>query len=331
MLRFHHAITDGVGGIDLAEAIFDRARRRSPAASGATVDPSPGATATVAAAPSSALAVADRAGALAQGAYRAVLDPMGCLRTARRTARSVARMIAPTPGPLSPLLVGRGIDRRLLVAEAPLDAFEAAAAEVGGTVNDVFLAAVGGALRRYHEQLGAPVDTLRVTMPISLRAPGDPPGGNHFAPARFVLPVDDPDLVARARLAGAIVRRWRSEPSLRMTDVLAAVLNRLPRAAVVKLFAGMLRSIDVDAVDVPGLRRPAYLAGARVDRLWAFAPPTGAAMSITLLSHGPTACIGLTCDRAAVSEPERLLDCVRSELDVVIATAGSAQLVGASS
>jgi hypothetical protein len=134
-----------------------------------------------------------------------------------------------------------------------------------------------------------------------------------------VLPIDDTELVHRTRMAGAIVRRWRAEPSLGVTDVLATVLNRLPRSAVTRVFGGLLRSIDVDAVDVPGLRHPTYLAGARVERLWAFAPPTGAALSVTLVSHEDTACIGVNCDRAAVGEPEvlaRCLDEALRELDV---------------
>jgi hypothetical protein len=222
---------------------------------------------------------------------------------------------------MSPLLVGRSLDRELLVTDVPLASLERGAAAVGGTVNDVFLAVVGGALRRYHEALGATVEAVRVTMPISLRAPDDPPGGNHFAPARFVLPIDDPDPRERARLAGAIVRRWRSEPSLGITDVLAGVLNRLPRSTVARIFGGLLRSIDVDAVDVPGIRHRAYLAGARVERLWAFAPPTGAALSITLVSHGDRACIGVNCDQAAVARPDLLARCLEEALAELDASA----------
>jgi hypothetical protein len=108
-----------------------------------------------------------------------------------------------------------------------------------------------------------------------------------------------------------------------LTPVLAWALDLLPAALVQRTFAGMLRSIDVGAVDVPGLRKPAYVAGARVERLWAFAPPTGAAMSITLVSHLQTACIGIACDVAAVDDPELLATCVEHGLDEVLALAGA--------
>jgi len=148
-------------------------------------------------------------------------------------------------------------------------------------------------------------------------------------PARFTLPVDDPDPRARVQIAGAIVRGWRAEPALGATDLIAAGLNLLPRPLVTRLFRDMLRSIDVDVVDVPGLDRPAYLGGARLDRLWAFAPPTGAALSIALVSHGATACVGLACDRLAVTDPELMAACLDRGLDELIAlgrprsTAGS--------
>ena len=139
VLRFHHSITDGVGGVELAEAIFDRQRRprRVVARSRPPVEPPPR-TAHPAA----------RAGHVARGAVGAALDPIRTGRAAARTLASVGRILAPTPGAMSPLLVGRGIDRRLLVTVRPMAAIERAAEAVGGTVNDVFLAAVGGALPR---------------------------------------------------------------------------------------------------------------------------------------------------------------------------------------
>jgi hypothetical protein len=72
-------------------------------------------------------------------------------------------------------------------------------------------------------------------------------------------------------------------------------------------------------VDVPGLTAAAYLGGGRIDRMWAFAPPTGAALSITLLSHADTACIGVVSDLAAVSDPELLVTCLEGAFEEVLA------------
>jgi len=321
ILRFHHTITDGVGGVALAEGLFDRRRTpaRQPAASApvttvprSSPDPDgPGVWASFTGLAAGAVRVA----------AKTATDPRGSLLAGWRVARSVERMVAPTGPPLSPLLVGRGIDRRLHVLELPFAGLLAAGHAADGTVNDAFLAAVGGAMREYHETLGTRLDSMRVTMPISLRTAEDAPGGNRFTPARFEMPIDDPDPAGRIRLASAIVRRIRAEPAVGLTSILASVLNRLPGPLVTSAFGAMLRSIDVDAVDVPGLRRAAYFAGAKLDRMWAFAPPTGAAMSITLVSHGDTAAIGVATDVAAVAEPELLVACLGRALDDVLTLA----------
>jgi WS/DGAT/MGAT family acyltransferase len=321
VLRFHHAITDGVGGIEIAHLLFDRARnpRGAAVAEGGAAAPASGGSAA-AEPPLQRLVGAAAGGAarLARAAAGAARRPGDVLATPVRMGRSAARMMS-TSGGGSPELAGRSLDRWLATTERPLERVRAAARATGGTVNDVLLAAVAGALSSYHRQQGRPVPAVRVTMPISIRRADDRMGGNHFVPARFSLPVDDPDPRVRVQIAGAIVRGWRAEPALGATDLLAGGLNLLPQPVVTRLFGGMLRSIDVDVVDVPGLDRAAFFAGARLDRLWAFAPPTGAALSVTLVSHGPTACIGLACDRLAVADPELMADCLDRALDELVA------------
>jgi WS/DGAT/MGAT family acyltransferase len=309
-LRFHHAVTDGVGGVELASQLFDRSRTVRRRTAGAPAH-----------APTRAGPVVSAA-RLAAGVGRLGLNvtrhPVGTVGNARRLGRSLARALAPgEPG--SPAFHRRGLDRRLDVLEVPLAALQRVADGIGCTLNDVFLAAIGGALRDYHDRIGHRVAVLQCTMPINLRGEHDPRGGNRFAPARFALPIDDPDPAARARIAGAIVRQWRSEPALPWTGVVSAALDFLPGPLVVRLLGAMLKEVDVDAVNVPGPRRAAYFAGARLDRLWAFAPPTGAALSVTLLSYVDTCCIGLTCDRQAVPEPELVRSCLESSIEQVLA------------
>jgi WS/DGAT/MGAT family acyltransferase len=291
VLRFHHSITDGIGGIDLAHGLFDRTR--SGRGRGWETAHHPGPT--------------------GNGSLRP--DP----RDLPRLARSVAKLLAPAGEQLSPILRHRSLSRALDAFEVPLDRLRGAAKGSGATVNDAFLAAVAGALHAYHERQGSPLQAMRVTMPVSLRKPDDPSGGNRFAPARFVLPIDEPDPALRIKVVGAIAHAWRAEPALRLTDALAGALDMLPGPVVTWIFGGLLRNVDVDAVDVPGLEEPAYLAGARVDRMWAFAPPTGAALSVTLLSHAGTGCVGVVSDRAAVDDPAMLVACFRESFDEICA------------
>ena len=149
----------------------------------------------------------------------------------RRPARSLGGADArPGDSGGSPELAGRSLDRWLAVTERPLAALQRAADATGGTVNDVLLAAVAGALAAYHRAQGRPVPAVRVTMPISIRRPGDPIGGNRFVPARFTLPIDDPDPEARIRIAGAIVRGWRAEPALGLHRSAGRGAQPAPRA-----------------------------------------------------------------------------------------------------
>jgi diacylglycerol O-acyltransferase / wax synthase len=318
VLRFHHAITDGVGGIEIAELLFDRTRRHAGSARAAGMVPAPVPEVVPPPRWPDPLRLVAGGVTTARHVLAAATHPGPALTTGARLGRSAARLLTPATGGGSPELAGRSLDRWLAVSERPLAALQRAADATGGTVNDVLLAAVAGALAAYHRAQARPLSAVRVTMPISIRRRDDPMGGNRFVPARFTLPVDDPDPRARVKIAGAIVRAWRSEPALASTDLLATGLNLLPRPLVTRLFAGMLRSIDVDVTNVPGLDHPAFLGGARIERLWAFAPPTGAALSVTLVSHAGSCGIGLACDRRAVADPELLATCLEGALAEVI-------------
>jgi hypothetical protein len=148
--------------------------------------------------------------------------------------------------------------------------------------------------------------------------------------ARFPLPVDDPDPVTRARIAGAIVRGWRAEPALGATDVVAAGLDLLPASTVARVFGALLRRNDVNVVDLRGLDEPAFLAGARVERLWAFAPTAGTAYSVTLLSHRDAGCVTVVSDRASVTDPALLASCLAAAFHEVLAPAPGRSTVGES-
>ncbi len=109
------------------------------------------------------------------------------------------------------------------------------------------------------------------------------------------------------------------EPALQMTSTLAGILNRLPTAATTALFGGMLKCCDFVTTNVPGAPVPVYVAGARVDRFYAFAPPAGAAFNVALISHCDTCCIGLVIDTVAVPDPDVLVACLHDGFHEVLA------------
>lgn len=327
--KIHHTVTDGVGGIELALSILDDRRRvRDP-----PMPPEPDATPTgwmdraVGAIVDTTGSVARAAVSLPTGAARAttgaVLHPLRNAGHARDLALSIGRMVAPVPKSASPIMLGRSLRRRFDTIDLELDQLKDAAHAAGGTTNDALLAATVEGLRRYHERHGVSVEELRITMPINLRHKGEVASGNHFAPVRFAAPTGIVEPVERMRQLGAIARRWRAEPALDATDGIAAVLDLLPTAVTTAVFGAMLKHVDAVVTNVPGIPSRSYLAGAEVLREYAFAPPAGAAVNISLVSHVHTVCIGVVTDGAAVPDHDVLMECLVEGLDDVLGLVGA--------
>ncbi len=213
----------------------------------------------------------------------------------------------------------RGLGRRLDTLDVPLDDLKRAAKAADASLNDAFMAAVVGGLRRYHLRHGSDVDHLRMTIPINLRTESDPAAGNRFAPARFPVPIAIADPIERMRSLGSLVREWRAEPAIRLTHPLAGALNRLPTSVTTSLFGAMLKGSDFTTTNVPGAPFPVYVGGARVERFYAFAPPSGSSMNIALMSHFDQCCIGIVTDTTAVPDIDVLMSCLREGIDEVLA------------
>jgi len=322
--KVHHSVTDGVGGMELAMNLYDL--EREPA----TADDLPGAPtaeplstidlvrASLAHNTRRSVGVGRRAASAALGGVR---NPLSAAMGGVALGRSVAKALAPVSEPMSPVMVGRGLSYRFDSFDVSLDDMKRAAKAVGGTLNDAFVGGVTGGMRLYHEHHGQPVDELRMTMPINLRnAAVDAAGGNHFAPARFPVPVGAlPDAGARLQRVSELVGVWRNEPALLATDALAGVLNRLPTRVTTELFGSMLKHVDFVTSNVPGAPVPIFLGGAEVIANYAFGPLSGAATNITLLSHLGTCCIGVNTDTVAIDDPDVFLRCQQQGFAEVLA------------
>ncbi|MEO6124287.1 MAG: wax ester/triacylglycerol synthase domain-containing protein [Ilumatobacteraceae bacterium] len=323
--KVHHAFTDGVGGIKLAQLLLDDSRtpnarsHTDPGERSRAIGSLEAIVQPIAAHARTAMALWLRgARALPSLATSAVLRPDRAVASGVQTARSIARLLAPAMTPLSPVMVGRGLSRHLDAFEVPLADLLTAAHAADSTLNDAFLAGITDGLRRYHERRGSPVTALRVTMPINLRQPGDQLGNNRFVPARLTIPIDAVGASQRMQRMGALSRQWRAEPSLPMSNGIAGALNRLPIAMTTSILGGMLKAMDFVATNVPGMPHRVFLAGAEITREYAFAPSSGAAFSVALLSHGDQCCIGLNIDTTAVPDADELVACVREGFDDVL-------------
>jgi diacylglycerol O-acyltransferase len=319
VMAFHHSLTDGVGGIKLATELFDL--QREPAVR----DDGPPATPedlggwkllrdTLGYDVSAVLGTARK---LPMQALRTSVQVTRHPLDAVRTAASVYRTVEPYFRTLSPVMQQRRLDRSLDVIEVPLPALRAAAKAHGGHLNDAFLAAVTGGLRRYHALHGSSVENLRVTLPISLRTESDPDGGNRITLMRFKVPAATVHPGERLWATHHAVERVRHERSLPHTQGIAAALNLLPPGVV----GSMLKHVDFLASDVPGVPVPLYLAGALVESWYPFGPTIGAAVNVTLMSYMDRCCIGVNVDTGAVPDADRLLACLREGFTEVLSLA----------
>jgi diacylglycerol O-acyltransferase / wax synthase len=325
--KVHHAITDGVGSIQIALTLFDL--EREPSDPGPLPDPPQVhvlnplerlAAGTEHVARRRTRSLQRTAETAAGGVRNLVTDPAGVARRALDVAASVGRMVAPATEPLSPVMTGRSLSVRFSTIVRPLDDLRAAAKAADGKVNDAFVAAVVGGLRRYHDHLGAPVDALRMTMPINVRTEEtEGVAGNQFVPARFAVPATIADPIERMAAIRRLVAGQRGEPALALSQPIAGLLNRLPTTATTRLFGGMLKGVDFVTSNVPGAPIPLYAAGAEITHQFPFGPLSGAAANITLLSWMGKVCIGVNVDPAAVVDADAFQACLGEGFDEVIA------------
>ncbi|MGH7337852.1 MAG: WS/DGAT domain-containing protein, partial [Myxococcota bacterium] len=171
----------------------------------------------------------------------------------------------------------------------------------------------------YHEKLGVEIETMPIGIPISVRRPDDPEGGNRFTGVRFAAPVGIPDPALRMKKMGELVRDARDEPALDGTSLVAPLLARLPAPLISQLAGSLTSSNDLQASNVPGFQEDLYMAGAKIERVYGLGPLPGCATMITLITHGPTACVGVNLDPAAVTDPELFAECVQGGFAEVLA------------
>jgi diacylglycerol O-acyltransferase len=332
VMKLHHAISDGVGLVRMTSSLVERSREPDPRREGrpASVLEEEAST-PVSAFEETLSAIRHRAGsnldkgtraarALGRGARALARDPLGTVQSAARTAKSLGRSLRPVSEPLSPIMRGRSLGVGYDTFSVSLDEMKKPAKAVGGTLNDAFVAAVTGGLRLYHERHGAPVDELRMTMPVNLRAGDDSDrAGNHFAPARFAVPISIRDPAERMRRIRDCVRSERDEPALPMAEEIAGLIGRLPRSVSAGIFGSMLKAIDIVTSNVPGPPFPVYASGARVDGMFGFGPLSGSALNVTLFSYDGQVHIAANRDPGAIPDGEVLGECLRAGVAEVLA------------
>ncbi|MBS4727229.1 wax ester/triacylglycerol synthase family O-acyltransferase [Mycobacterium sp. SM1] len=322
LLHLSHAVTDGVGSLEMFAHIYDL--ERDPAPEPTPPQPIPE---DLTANDLMLRGVAQLPAALAGGvrdaaslAGRAVLNPASAVTGVVGYLRSSARVLRRAAEP-SPLLRRRSLSTRSEALDMVLSDLHQAAKAGGGSINDAYLAGLCGALRRYHVALGVPVSALPMAVPVNLRGDADPAGGNRFAGVNLAAPVGTADPAERIKKIRAQMTQRREERALNVLGAVAPVLSVLP-TPVLEAITGSIIASDVQASNLPGYPGETYIAGAKVLRQYGFGPLPGVAMMAVLISRGGFCTVTVRYDRAAVRHESLFARCLLEGFDEVLALAG---------
>lgn len=321
VVKMHHALTDGIGGMQLALHLVDPMPGEDPPEVPA---PNHGAHAPSPAELAREIGqhqferwrhLADNMAHAAVPTFlRALTHPRELAHDAAAMTTSVARAVRPINDTLSPVMTGRSLTWRFQVLDVPFEGLRQAAKQTGCTVNDAFVTGITGGLRLYHERHGAKVDELRMSMPISLRHADDPAGGNHVTVMRFKVPVGVADPAARLAQVHTVAKAARDEPSVPHFDAIASALSPLTPVVV----APMATHMDFAASNVPGYASPVHLCGAEVERVYPFGPTGGSSANVTMISYRGTCCLGVNSDPAAIPDGDEFHRCLTEGFDEVL-------------
>jgi diacylglycerol O-acyltransferase / wax synthase len=328
--KTHHALVDGVSGVDITTVLFDASPEPSPVSAPEhpwAAAPPPSSTQLL------ADALLERATVPAEAvrAVRAVTRaPRRVAEQAATSAAGVAAALWATvrPAPPSPLNVPIGPHRRYTWVDADLGEFKAIKDELGGTVNDVVLTAVSLTLGRYLRRHGHPVDglVLRALVPVSVRADVERGAlGNRVAAMYAPLPIgiEDPEEAYR--------RVHESMAGLKESGqaVGAQVVTQLGDFAPPTILSQAARLqarqrwFNVVVTNVPGPQFPLYVLGHRMLRLYPVVPLSlNQALGIAIMSYDGGLGFGLLGDYDALADLDDLADDLRAAIRDLADAAG---------
>ena len=282
LLRTHHAMADGAGRLRVVEALTDPLDREEAPGAGRATRRTPG-----------------------MGGTDVARDAVGLTRLGGRLFARGA-----TGGALTAPLAGDKDVARCRPVE--LDVLKAAAVGTGATVNDVYLAAIAGALGRTVDTEDAGRSHLDVVVPVDLRTgkvatPDEL--GNHFGLAFVRLPHRISDHATRLATISEQTRAVKASPEPSVVHAALGGVSRLHRRAQHAWIDGFIKDAAAVVTNIPGPRHLVSLAGEPVQGMFLLVPSTGPiGVGVSLLSYAGSAAVTVIADRASVPDCHRFAD-----------------------
>jgi WS/DGAT/MGAT family acyltransferase len=294
LTKTHHAVVDGVSGVDIATVLFDLQPVPEPAEPDEDWIPGP---------------EPSRAAMIARGIEDLARAPLGLAQRAEQAIEHPERAVArigealegigelgwafANPAPDLPLNQPIGSHRRFEWVRCDLAQFKLIKNTFGGTVNDVVLAVVSGALQAWLHGRGVRTEglELRAQVPVSIRA-ADERGklGNRLAAMRAPLPVYVEDPIARLRRVSESMRDLKSSKQAIGAEVISrfndfAPPTLLAQAARINFST---RLFNVVVTNVPGPQVPLYVLGRELEDCFpvGFLPPEQALFMAVMSYNG---------------------------------------------
>jgi diacylglycerol O-acyltransferase / wax synthase len=331
IFKTHHALVDGISGVDLATVLLDL--QQEPDAPAATTElepwrpkPEPTPAELILA---GARGVVTTTAEIIARALAAATRPASSLNALRDTAEGIGEIVwaGLNPAPETPLNVEIGPHRRFRVVRHELADYKEVKDELGGTVNDVVLTVVSGALARWLRSRGIRTEGLemRALVPVSVRTEDQRHTlGNQLTALRGPLPVYIADPVARLRFIRKAMDGIKESKQAVGAATIAAVNNLAPPTILAQ--ASRLnfstRLFNLLVTNIPGPQLPLFVLGRRLEDLFPIAfLPSGHALAIAIMSYDGGLDFGLLGDYDALPDIDVIGDGIEQALAELLAAA----------
>jgi len=328
--KTHHALVDGVSGVDIFSVLFDTSA--DPAA-----PPDPGRRWLPAPAPSGAQllgeALLERAtvpSEVARSVRALFRGPRQVVNSAARAAYGVGAMAwaGVNPAPPSPYNRPIGPHRRFTWVRTELADIKAIKNELGGTVNDVVLATVAGALGRHLRRRGQRTDglELKAMVPVSVRADterGDL--GNKVAAMMAPLPVWCQEPEARLEIVSEQLAGLKEGGQALGAQVLTDLTGYAPPTVMAQASRLMSRQrmFNLVVTNVPGPQFPLYLMGRKAVDPFPMVPlAKGQGLGVAIMSYDGKMNFGLVGDYDVMHDLDDLAGDLYASLEELAHAAG---------
>ncbi len=313
--KTHHAVVDGVSGVDIATVLFDLSPVPEPAEPDRSwvPEPEPSAATLLVKGAEDVIRAPIRA---ARRIEQAIQHPERAAQQARDAVEALGEIgwNFANPAPRVPLNLPIGSHRRYVWVRSDLDHFKRVKNAIGGTVNDVVLAVVAGALRDWLRGRGIRTEglELRAQVPVSIRSQ-DEHGelGNRLAVMRAPLPVYIADPVRRLETVTRAMRGLKQSKQALGAEVISrfndfAPPTLLAQAARINFST---RLFNLTVTNVPGPQVPLYLLGRELEDVFpvGFLPPNQA-LFVAIMSYNGGVNFGLLADYDSMDDVDVIAD-----------------------